>query len=90
MEIVDWITPALLLGLFAWLRHDIGELRQKVAELAERVANVETSLGERIAIVETSLGERLASVEATLDIMRQGLRIEFKRQAQRRDRIPIT
>lgn len=77
MEIVDWITPGLLLGLFAWQRHDIAELRRDVAALAERLTQVEAKLGERIA----SLGERVARMEATLDLVARGLRIDLKRRA---------
>ena len=77
MEIVDWITPALLLGVFAWQRHDLAELRQDVAALAERLTQVEAKLGERIA----SLGERVARMEATLDLVARGLRIDLKRRA---------
>ncbi len=77
MEIVDWITPGLLLGLFAWQRHDIAELRRDVAALAERLTQVEAKLGERIAL----LGERVARMEATLDLVARGLRIDLKRRA---------
>ena len=77
MEIVDWITPGLLLGLFAWQRHDLAELRRDVAALAERLTQVEAKLGERIA----SLGERVARMEATLDLVARGLRIDLKRRA---------
>lgn len=77
MEIVDWITPGLLLGLFAWQRHDLAELRRDVAALAERLTQMEAKLGERIA----SLGERVARIEATLDLVARGLRIDLKRRA---------
>lgn len=84
MEIVDWITPGLLLALFAWQRHDLAELRRDVAALAERLTQVEGKLGERITSLEermTSLGERVARMEATLDLVAQGLRIDLKRRA---------
>ena len=77
MEIVDWITPGLLLGLFAWQRHDIAELRRDVAALAERLTQAEAKLGERIAL----LGERVARMEATLDLVARGLRIDLERRA---------
>ena len=35
----------LMLGLFAWLRSDVSELRRDVASLRERMARVETLLG---------------------------------------------
>ena len=32
---------ALITGLFAWLRQDIGELREELHKLSERVARIE-------------------------------------------------
>ena len=34
--LIPWVTPALMLGLFGWLRSDIRNLRQDVAALAAR------------------------------------------------------
>ena len=32
-DLASWITPAILLGVFAWLRSDIRELRTDMREL---------------------------------------------------------
>ncbi len=40
------------------------------AEIRERMARLEDSLGERVAQIEVSLGERMARLEGTLDVLR--------------------
>ncbi len=36
-DLAPWITPAIVLGVFAWLRSDIRELRTDIRELRERM-----------------------------------------------------
>ncbi len=45
-DLTPWITPAILLGMFAWLRSDIRELRTDIRELRERLRAVEQDLAE--------------------------------------------
>ena len=52
-DLVPWITPAVLLGVFAWLRSDIRELRTDIRELRERMDRFE----ERFRAVEQDLAE---------------------------------
>ena len=47
-EIAPWLTPALLIGLFAWLRADIGALRRELQGVSGRV----DALAERLARLE--------------------------------------
>lgn len=44
-EIAPWLTPALLIGLFAWLRADISALRRELQGVSGRV----DALAERLA-----------------------------------------
>ena len=54
--ITPWLTPALLVALFAWLRNDVRELRHELAALAKDVAE----LRERMAKLEGALEGFLA------------------------------
>ena len=54
--ITPWLTPALLVALFAWLRNDVRELRHELASLAKDVAE----LRERMAKLEGALEGFLA------------------------------
>ena len=47
-EIAPWLTPALLIGLFAWLRADISALRRELQGVGGRV----DALAERLARLE--------------------------------------
>ena len=48
MEFSPWITPALLSGLFAWMRIDIRDLRRDLnalrADMNKRFDNVNDSM----------------------------------------------
>ena len=50
-----WITPALLIALFAWLRSDVAGLGKRIEGLDTRLRAVEVEIGK--------VGERLAAVE---------------------------
>ena len=49
------------------------QIRDGVADLAERVEHLDVHLGERIDNVERGLGQRLDRVEARLGQLDQGL-----------------
>ena len=51
-EIAPWLTPALLIGLFAWLRADISALRRELQGVSGRV----DALAERLARLEGRIG----------------------------------
>lgn len=38
--LAPWLTPALLVALFSWLRRDMGELRRDVREQNGRIATL--------------------------------------------------
>ncbi len=52
-DLAPWITPAVVLGVFAWLRSDIRELRTDMRELRERMDRFD----ERLRGVEQDLAE---------------------------------
>ncbi|MDE0410167.1 MAG: hypothetical protein OXN81_20170 [Alphaproteobacteria bacterium] len=52
-DLAPWITPAILLGVFAWLRSDMRELRTDMRELRERMDRFD----ERFRAVEQDLAE---------------------------------
>ena len=46
-QISPWITPAIVLALFVWLRSDIRDLRRELGEMdADDLKAVETGLAE--------------------------------------------
>lgn len=45
-DLAPWITPAVLLGVFAWLRFDIRELRDRMDRFDDRLRGVEQDLSE--------------------------------------------
>ena len=72
-----WIMPALLIGLFAWLRFDMRELRREVRDglrgLGKRIDEVHKRFDDvhkRFDQVQRELGdlrERMARLEGSLD-----------------------
>ena len=53
MDLSPWLTPALLVALFAWLRLDLRELRRK--------------LSDRLEVVRKGVDARLDKVDARFD-----------------------
>ena len=60
--IAPWLTPALVVALGAWLRADLHDLRREmrheIGSLASRIANLEqriSGLAERVAHLEGAL-----------------------------------
>ena len=54
-DLAPWITPAVVLGVFAWLRSDIRELRNRIDRLDDRLRGVEQDLAEmkgKLAFIE--------------------------------------
>ena len=45
-DFAPWITPAVVLGVFAWLRSDIRELRDRMDRFDDRLRGVEQDLAE--------------------------------------------
>ena len=53
-DLSPWLTPALLVGLFAWLRLDIRELRR---ELNGRIDAIAADVSKRFDGVDQRFGE---------------------------------
>ena len=65
--VAPWITPALLIGLFAWLRLDMRELRR---EVREELRALSKRIDGRLDRIDRDLGdlrERMAKLEGALD-----------------------
>ena len=62
--VTPWITPALLVALFAWLRLDIREMRRG---LNGRIDKTEKQLGERIDRTEKQLGDLAKDMNRRFD-----------------------
>lgn len=81
MELAPWITPALLVGLFAWMRLDIRDLRRDLnalrTDMNKRFDNVNDSMSKRFDNVNSELAdqrERMAKLEGALEGFLAGLR----------------
>ena len=65
-----WLTPALLVGLFTWLRRDMGELRCDVREQNGRIGTLAQDMNKRFDEVNRELAdlrELMAKLEGSLD-----------------------
>ena len=81
MELAPWITPALLIGLFAWMRIDIRDLRRDLnalrTDMNKRFDNVNDGMNKRFDNVNGELAdqrERMAKLEGALEGFLAGLR----------------
>lgn len=81
MELSPWITPALLIGLFAWMRIDIRDLRRDLnalrTDMNKRFDNVNDGMNKRFDNVNGELAdqrERMAKLEGALEGFLAGLR----------------
>ena len=70
MELSPWITPALLIGLFAWMRIDIRDLRRDLnalrTDMNERFDNANDSMSKRFDNVNDSMNKRFDNVNGEL------------------------
>ena len=80
-QLQPWITPALVLGLFAWVRFmfqdlksDVNtrfsEMSQRFSETNQRVANLANDMNRRFDEVNRGLAEnreRMAKLEGSLE-----------------------
>ncbi len=64
--LTPWITPALLIALFTWLRRDLGELRRDNRELNKRFDGVNKRFDE-VKRELADLRERMAKLEGSLE-----------------------
>ena len=65
-----WITPALLIGLFAWLRFDMREQRREVRDELRGLGRRIDEVHKRFDQVQRELGdlrERMARLKRALD-----------------------
>ena len=62
-EIATWLTPALVIALFAWLRADLRELRREMNSRFDAVNGRFDGIGRQIG----DLRERMAKLEGALE-----------------------
>ena len=62
-ELVPWLTPALVIALFAWQRADLRELRREMNSRFDDVNNRIDQNGRQIG----DLRERMAKLEGALE-----------------------
>ena len=68
MEWTYWITPALVVALFGWLKFDIARLESRIGDMDDRLRDVEKSVSSI-----TKLDDRLRAVENAVSEIRGAL-----------------
>ena len=63
-SVTQWLTPALVIALFVWLKRDIAGVE---ARLSKRIDSVETGIGVLRAEVRADIGSLRADVAAVRD-----------------------
>ena len=63
-QLIPWLTPALIVGLFGWLRSDIRNLRQ---DLNKRVDDVKTDVRKSIDDVKADMSQRVDDLKAEVN-----------------------
>ncbi|MDE0456075.1 MAG: hypothetical protein OXI15_02170 [Chromatiales bacterium] len=53
--ITPWLTPALVLALFAWLKHDLRDFRAEFQDFRKEMTREIGDLRERMAKLEGTL-----------------------------------
>ena len=61
--LIPWLTPALIVGLFGWVRADIRGLRQEMTGLRQEMNARFDQVNRELA----DLRERMAKLEGSLD-----------------------
>ena len=71
MDISPWITPALLIGLFAWMRMDLRDLRRDLnalrADMNKRFDSVNDNMNKRFDSVNDNMNKRFDSVNDSMN-----------------------
>ena len=66
VDVAPWITPALLIGLFAWMRMDIRDLRRDLSALRsdmnKRFDSVNENMNKRFDSVNENMNKRFDNV----------------------------
>ena len=76
-EIATWLTPALVIALFAWLRTDLRELRREMNSRFNDVNGRFDDMNNRIDENGRQIGdlrERMAKLEGALESFLAGRR----------------
>ena len=75
MELSPWVTPALLIGLFAWMRIDIRDLRRDLnalrTDMNKRFDNVNDGMNKRFDNVNDGMNKRFDNVNGELADQRE-------------------
>ena len=74
-QLIPWLTPALMLGLFGWLRSDIRNLRQDVnkrvddvkTDVRKSIDDLKTDVRKSIDDLKTDVGHRFDDTHKRLD-----------------------
>ena len=92
-DLAPWITPAILLAVFAWLRSDIrrSELRQnaRMDEMGKRLDQRMDEMGKRMDEMGKRLDQRMDEMGKRLDQRMDEMGKRMDRIEVRMDRIEV-
>ena len=75
-QIAPWITPALLVGLFAWLRQDVHRLRRELrgteSELRQEIGGTEERLRREMGEMRREVNARIDDLDARMNARMDG------------------
>ena len=69
-SLIPWLTPALIVALFGWVRADIRGLRREMTDLRKEMTGLRQEMNVRFDQVTRELAdlrERMAKLEGSLE-----------------------
>ena len=69
--LIPWLTPALIVALFAWVRADIRSLHQGLAGLRQEMHQGQADLRQELAGLRQEMRQELAGLWQELADLRQ-------------------
>ena len=91
VDVAPWITPALLIGLFAWMRMDIRDLRRDLnalrSDMNKRFDNVNENMNKRFDNVNENTNRRFDNVNENTNKRFDNVNGELADQRERMARL---
>ena len=87
VDVAPWITPALLIGLFAWMRMDIRDLRRDLNALRSDMNQRFDNMNQRFDSVNENTNQRFDSVNENTNQRFDNVNGELADQRERMARL---
>ena len=73
-DLVPWLTPALIVGLFGWLRADVRNLRQDVKQ---RVDGLKQDIDQRVDDLKAEIVKSVENIDRRFDGLTRDMNKRF-------------